>query len=135
MAGGGEGLLEQVGLGEGPAREGRGFDAGGIAQADLGVAVLEFFDHFVREGAAAGDFGEVFGHLAEDVGSSVGEEKDGGGVGIGTWLGSSYTGIPSPCVSAKYCKHMGCGSVCLFCHKTVLKRLGLRVGVYDLPHS
>ena len=47
-----------------------------------GVAVLEFFDDFVGEGAASGDFAEVFGHLAEDVGGSVGEEEDGvvGGV-------------------------------------------------------
>ena len=39
--------------------------------------MLEFFDDFVREGAAAGDLGEVFGHLAEDVGRAVGEEEDG----------------------------------------------------------
>ena len=45
--------------------------------------MLEFFHNFVREGAAAGDFGEVFGHLAEDVGGSVGEQKDGGWLGLG----------------------------------------------------
>jgi hypothetical protein len=41
--------------------------------------VLEFGDDFGGEGAAAGDFGEVFGHLAEGVGGAVGEEEDGGG--------------------------------------------------------
>ena len=64
-------------LGDGPLGEGRRFVAGGFAEADLGVAVLEFFDDFLREGAASGDFAEVFGHLAEEVGSSVGEEEDG----------------------------------------------------------
>ena len=43
-----EGLLEEVGLREGPLGERRGFGAGGFAEADLGVAVLEFFDYFVR---------------------------------------------------------------------------------------
>ena len=49
----------------------------------MGVAVLEFGDDRGREGAAAGDFGEVFGHLAEDVGGAVGEEEDGGRFVVG----------------------------------------------------
>lgn len=59
-----------------------GFGSALFPEADLGVAVLEFFDDFCGEGAASGDFAEVFGHLAEDVGGSVGEEEDGfvGGV-------------------------------------------------------
>jgi hypothetical protein len=64
-------------LGDGPLGEWRGFDAGCFAEADLGVAVLQFFDDFLREGAASGDFAKVLGHLVEDVGGSVGEEKDG----------------------------------------------------------
>jgi hypothetical protein len=79
MAGGGERLPRAVGLGEGPAGERRSFGAGRFAETDLGVAVLQLFDDLVREGAAAGDLGEVFGHLAEDVGGSVGEKKDGCG--------------------------------------------------------
>ncbi len=45
------------------------------------IAVLQLGDDFGREGAAAGDFGEVFGHLAEGVGRAVGEEEDGGSRG------------------------------------------------------
>jgi hypothetical protein len=63
---------------EGPAGEGRAFGEGFVFETDLGVAVLEFFDDFVGEGAAASDFAEVFGHLAEAVGSSVGQQEDGG---------------------------------------------------------
>ncbi len=75
-------LLRGAGLAEGPLGEGWGFGAAGFGEADLGVAVLEFFDDLGGEGAASGDFAEVFGHLAEDVGGAVGEEEDGvvGGV-------------------------------------------------------
>jgi hypothetical protein len=45
--------------------------------------MLEFGDDRGREGAAAGDFGEVGGHLAEDVGGAVGEEEDSGGGFVG----------------------------------------------------
>lgn len=83
MAGGCEGKLEQAGLGEGPAGEGWGLGGGGFAEAYLGVAVLEFLDHLARQGAAAGDFGQVLGHLAEDVGGSVGKEENGGRVVCG----------------------------------------------------
>jgi hypothetical protein len=82
MAGGGEGGLERTGLGECPAGKGRGLGTGGFAEADLGVAVLKFFHNFVREGAAAGDLAEVFGHLAEGVGGPVSEEKDSCLVGL-----------------------------------------------------
>jgi hypothetical protein len=83
MAGRGEGGLKGAGLGEGPTGERRRLGAGGVAEADLGIAVLKFFHNFTREGAAAGDLGEVFGHLAEGVGGSMGEEKDGCLVGLG----------------------------------------------------
>jgi hypothetical protein len=63
-------------LGEGPPGEGWGLGARGIGEADLGVAVLELFYYFVGQGSAAGYFAEVLGHLAEDVGGSVGEEED-----------------------------------------------------------
>jgi len=86
MAGGSEGRFEQMGLGEGPAGEGWGLGCGGLAEADLGVAVLEFGDDRGRERAAAGDFGQVLGHLAEDVGSAVGEEEDSGR----GWLGHAW---------------------------------------------
>jgi hypothetical protein len=86
-SGGGEGLLEQMGLREGPAGERWSFVAGGFAESDLGVAMLKFFHNFFWKAAAAGDFGEVFGHFAEDVGRSVGEEQDGCGVGLGhAWI-------------------------------------------------
>jgi len=45
--------------------------------------VLELGDDRRRERAAAGDFVEVLGHLAEDVGGAVGEEEDGGRVVVG----------------------------------------------------
>jgi hypothetical protein len=81
-SGGGEGLLEQMGLRECPPGKRRSFVAGRFAETDLGVAVLKFFHNFFWEAAAAGNFAEVFGHLAEDIGGSVGEEKDGGLVGL-----------------------------------------------------
>ena len=78
----GEGGFEQAGLGE--VQRVRGGDRGGdVAEADLGVAVLEFGDNRGREGAAAGDFGEVLCHLAEHVGGAVGEQEDGGRVVFG----------------------------------------------------
>ncbi len=63
---------------EGPAGEGWAFGERFFLEADLGVAVLELFDDFFGEGAAAGDLAEVLGHLAEAVGGAVGEEEDGG---------------------------------------------------------
>ena len=47
------------------------------------TTVLELGDNLGREGAAAGDFGEVLGHLAEGVGGAVGKQEDGGGAGFG----------------------------------------------------
>jgi hypothetical protein len=82
-AGGRERFSEAVGLGEGPASKRRRLRAGLFPEADLGVAVLEFLDNLLGEGAATGDFGEVFGHFAEDVRSSVGEEENGGVVVLG----------------------------------------------------
>ena len=82
-AGRGERGFERASLGERPAGERRRLLAGGFAEANLGVAVLQLLDHFVRQGAAASDLGEVFGHLAEDVGGSVSEQEDGGLVGLG----------------------------------------------------
>jgi hypothetical protein len=87
MAGGRDGLLEEISLGEGPLRKRRRFGARSFAETDLGVAVLKLFHNFWREGTTAGHFGEVFGHLAEDIGSSVGEEQDCSGVGLGhAWI-------------------------------------------------
>ena len=68
--------MKEVALGEGPAGERWRLLAGDFLEADLGVAVLELFDYGIGEGAAAGDFAEVLGHLAEGVGGSVGEEED-----------------------------------------------------------
>lgn len=75
-SGGGERLLEQMSLGEGPSGERWSFVAGSFAETYLGIAMLQFFHNFVRERATAGDLGEVFGHLTQDIGSSVGEQKD-----------------------------------------------------------
>jgi hypothetical protein len=83
MACGGEGGFEQAGLGEGPAGEGWGIEGGDVAKTNLGVTVLEFGDNRGREGAATGDFGEVLCHLAERVGGAMGEQEDGGRVGLG----------------------------------------------------
>ncbi len=95
-ASGDEGGFERTGLGEGPAGEGRGFIAGFSTEADLGVAVLQFLDDLMREGAAAGDFAEVFGHLAEAVRGSMSEEQDGCSVGLGhAWI-ILYWHPPSP---------------------------------------
>ncbi len=74
-----EGKLEQAGLFQRPAGEGRGLGAGRVAEADLRVAVLQLGDNMGWEGPSAGDFGEVLGHLAEDVRGTVGEQEDGGG--------------------------------------------------------
>ena len=38
-----------------------------VAEADFGVAVLELFNYVLRHRAAAGDFVEVRGHVAQDV--------------------------------------------------------------------
>jgi hypothetical protein len=73
-----ERFAEELALEEGPAGEGRRLGARGFGEADLGVAVLEFFDDGWGERAAVGDVGEVLGHLAEGVGGAVGEEEDGG---------------------------------------------------------
>ncbi len=84
-AGVGEEVLQEAGLGEGPLGEGRRLGAEGFGEADLGVAVLELFDDLVGKRASSGDLVEVLGHLAEDVGSSVGEEEDcglAGGFGL-----------------------------------------------------
>ena len=78
LSGGGEELVEELALQEGPAGERWAFGEWCVAEADLGVAVLELFDDVLRHGAAAGDLVEVGGHLAEDVGRAVGEEKYGG---------------------------------------------------------
>ena len=68
---------QEFGLAECPAGEWRAFGEGIVAETDFGVAVLQFFDDRRRHGAAGGDPGEVFGHLAEDIGGAVGEEEDG----------------------------------------------------------
>jgi len=69
-------LLQEFGLSQGPTGQGRLFGQRFVAQADFSVAVLEFFDDVLGHGAAVGDFGEVFGHVVEDVGGTVGEEED-----------------------------------------------------------
>ena len=95
MTGSGERGFERAGLREGPAGERRRFNSGLVAETNLGVAVLEFFHHFMREGATSGDLGEVLGHLAEDVWGSVGEEQDGGVAGLRhAWIILYWT--PSP---------------------------------------
>ena len=78
-----EGLLKEAALLESPLREWRAFGEWGCLKTDLGVAVLELLDDVLREGTAAGDLGEVFGHLGEDVRGAVGEEEDGLGFGHG----------------------------------------------------
>jgi hypothetical protein len=83
----------------------------------LGIAVLKFFHNFTREGAAAGDLGEVFGHLAEGVGGSMGEEKDGGLVGLGHGLVHPIP-IPTPW---------------LYTH-VLMMRKELRARIYDIVY-
>ena len=81
IAAGSKGLFEEKGQGEGPTGERWWFFAGDFLQADLGVAMLEFFDDLVGEGAAASDLGEIAGHFTEDVGGSVGKEENSSGGG------------------------------------------------------
>jgi hypothetical protein len=75
----------------------RSFGERFIAEADFGVAVLELFDYVLRHGTTAGDFVEIGGHFAEDVGGSVGEQEDGGFL---CWMH-----CPSPVLLAKYSKN------------------------------
>ena len=80
-------VFEEDGLAESPACEGWTLGEWSFAEADFGVAVLEFFNNSGRHWAAAGYFLEVFGHFAEDVRSAVGEQEDGGGVGHAYFYG------------------------------------------------
>ncbi len=64
-------LFEELTLRGGPLCKVWRLRAGSFAEADLGVAVLEFFDDFVRERAAACHLAEVFCHFAEDIRRSM----------------------------------------------------------------
>ena len=68
----------------GPSGRRSAAEAGlGFGEADLGVAVLEFFDDLGRHGAAAGDLLKILGHLAELVGRAVGEQENCGALAHG----------------------------------------------------
>ncbi len=85
-------FFEKLGLAEGPAGEGRApprVPAGVVAKADFGVAVLQLFDDVRGHGAAAGDFVEVLGHVAQLVRGAVGEQEDGCLCGV-------FDGYPPP---------------------------------------
>ena len=75
------GLAERLGqeaaLEQRPAGQRGSFRQRRVTHADLGIAVLELFDHVLRHGPAAGDQAEVLAHLVELVGGAVREEKDG----------------------------------------------------------
>jgi hypothetical protein len=55
----------------------------GFRKANLRVTVLEFFNDFLRHGAAAGYLLQVLGHLAEFVRSAVGEQENCGALAHG----------------------------------------------------
>ncbi len=73
-----EQFTEHLALEEGPAGEGWAFGEWLFAEADFGVAMLEFFDDLGGHGAATGDLLEILGHLAELVGGAVGEQENSG---------------------------------------------------------
>ena len=81
---------EVAALLEGPASEWRTFGERRLLEADLGVAVLELFDDGLGQGPAVGYLGEIFSHLGEDVGGSVGEQED----GLDVWHVWSLEGTP-----------------------------------------
>ncbi len=74
-------VFEEQSLPQRPACQRRPLGKRCLAQPDLGVAVLQLFDHRGGHWPPAGNFGEILGHLAEDVRCAVREEQDGVGVG------------------------------------------------------
>ena len=85
-----EEFAEHAALQEGPVGERRAGGQAVIAEARLGfgeanfgVTVLQFFDDFLRHGAAAGDLLQILGHLAEFVGGAVGEQENCGALAGG----------------------------------------------------
>src|SRR6185312_12237404 len=85
-----ESSFKKAALGERPSGERRRLGSRFIAEADGGVAVLEFGDDFGGHRATAGDLGEVVSHLAESVGGAVGEKEDSG---FGDHCGLDQVGV------------------------------------------
>ena len=123
----GEGGFEQAGLLQCPTSEGWGFGAGLVFEANLRIAVLQLGNDMGWKGTPSGDFGEILGHFAEDVGSSVGEEEDGGAAVCGLAHGWSATILRSSILRGSQPASYGVVAGCDLATSTAKMKLGPRI--------